>query len=98
EVGRRLALCALAGTYKKPVECFGPTYKSMAVEGSTVRVRFDHASGLAPGGAPLTCFSIAGDDKAFVPAEAKIDGDTIVVRSDKVPAPKAVRFAWGDID
>jgi len=98
EVGHRLALSALAVTYKKSNEFSGPVYKSMQVEGGAVRLTFDHAAGMTPTDKPLTCFTIAGEDKVFVPAEATIDGSTIVVRSAKVPAPAAVRFAWGDAD
>ena len=98
EVGRRLALCALAGTYKRVVEYSGPVYQSMAIEGNAVRLTFDHAAGLAPANGPLTCFTIAGEDRKFVPADAKVEGETIVVRSDQVASPKAVRFAWGDAD
>lgn len=98
EVGRRLALCALSGAYGQKIESSGPVYDSMAVESGRVRLRFDHATGLAPADQPLTCFTIAGRDKRFVPAQAKVDGTTILVWSDQVPAPVAVRFAWGDAD
>jgi len=98
EVGRRLALCALAGTYKREIESSGPVYKSMGTNEGAIWIRFDHGAGLAPADAPLTCFTIAGEDRTFVPAEAKVDGDAVVVRSDAVPSPVAVRFAWGAAD
>ena len=97
EVGRRLALWALAKTYgRADVTYSGPIYKSMAVEGGTIRLRFDFVgSGLmARDGGPLTWFEIAGEDQQFVEAAAKIDGDTIVVSSDAVAFPVAVRFGW----
>ena len=97
EVGRRLALWALAKTYsREDVTYSGPHYKSMAVEGNTIRLSFDFVgSGLmARDEMPLTWFEITGEDKQFVEAKATIDGDTIVVSSDTVAKPVAVRFAW----
>jgi len=97
EVGRRLGLWALAKTYGKDVVYSGPLYKSMAVEGSKIRVAFDHVDGgLVAKGGELTHFTIAGDDGEFVPAKATIDGATIVVHSDQVAQPVAVRFGWRD--
>src|SRR5690606_37308917 len=74
----------------------GPIYKSFAVEGNRIRVRFDHTgSGLAArDDKPLAAFTIAGADGQFVPAVASIDGDTVVVHSDQVAQPTAVRYGW----
>jgi sialate O-acetylesterase len=97
DVGKRLALWALAKTYGRAgLVCSGPLYKSMAVEGDQIRVRFDYVGGglASRDGKPLTWFTIAGEDHKFVDAQAIIDGDTVVVRSDQVPKPVAVRFAW----
>ena len=97
EVGRRLALWALAKTYgREDVTHSGPLYKSMAVEGNTIRLTFDAiGSGLmSRDEKPLTWFEIAGDDKQFVEAQATIDGNTIVVSSDAIANPAAVRFGW----
>ena len=97
EVGRRLALWALAKTYGfDDVVCSGPLYKSMAVEGDRIRISFDHiGSGLATSnGRPPTWFEIAGIDKQFVKAKAKIENNTVVVSSDEVTEPVAVRFGW----
>ncbi|MCX7414554.1 MAG: 9-O-acetylesterase [Planctomycetia bacterium] len=97
DVGKRLALQALHHTYGRAVTCNGPIYRGMAVEGDTVRLSFDHvAGGLIAKNGPLTWFAIAGDDKKFVWADAKIDGETVVVTSSQVPEPVAVRFAWAD--
>ncbi|MCH2367939.1 MAG: chitobiase/beta-hexosaminidase C-terminal domain-containing protein, partial [Planctomycetes bacterium] len=95
EVGRRLALVALAKDYGRDIVYSGPVYKGMKVEGSKVRISFDHTgSGLASrDGKPLSRFEIAGEG-AFVAASAVIDGKTVVVSSDKVKAPSAVRFGW----
>lgn len=96
DVGKRLSLWALAKTYnKKGITYSGPIYKDMKIEGDKIRVSFDYTgSGLMAKGGPLTDFTIAGPDKNFVDATAVIDGDTIVVSSDSVPNPVAVRFAF----
>ena len=97
EVGRRLALWALAKTYgREDVTYSGPLYKSMEVDGNAIRLNFDFVgSGLTSGdGEPLTWFEIAGEDKNFVTATATIEEDTIVVSSDTVSQPVAVRFGW----
>ncbi|MHC4800157.1 MAG: sialate O-acetylesterase, partial [Planctomycetota bacterium] len=95
DVGKRLALWALAGSYGKKLVCSGPIYKSMKVEGNKIILHFDHAGGglVAGGGGPLKGFAIAGADRKFVWADAKVDGDTVVVSSDKVSEPVAVRYA-----
>ncbi len=97
DVGRRLALWALAKDYgRDDVTYSGPLYKSMTVEGNTIRLTFDHVgSGLTSrDDEPLTWFQIAGEDKEFVEANATIDGDTLVVSSDAIANPVAVRFGW----
>ena len=98
EVGRRLALVAEAIAYGKDVTYSGPIYESKSVEGDKIRLRFKHAAGglVARGSSPLKGFEIAGEDRQFVPAEARIEGSTVMVRSDKIPAPVAVRYAWAD--
>lgn len=100
DAGRRLALWALSKTYGRSNLVYsGPLYKSMSVEGNQIRLRFTHTgSGLASlDGNDLTWFTIAGKDKKFVLAEARIDGDTVVVRSKQVAKPVAVRFGWHKI-
>jgi sialate O-acetylesterase len=97
EVGRRLSLWALAKTYgHEGIIYSGPLYKSMTVEDKRIRIRFDHVgSGLTTrDGQPPNWFEIAGDDKNFVKAGARIDGETVLVWSKDVPQPVAVRFAW----
>jgi len=98
EVGRRLALAAQAIAYGKDVVYSGPIYESKTVEGNTIRLRFKHVTGglTAKGGKPLKGFEVASEDRKFVPAQANIEGNTVVVRSDKVPRPVAVRYAWAD--
>jgi sialate O-acetylesterase len=98
DVGRRLALWAMAKVYGKNIVYSGPIYKSMKVEGNKIRLDFDHVGGglIASDGKPLTEFTIAGEDKKFVPAVAEIDGQTVVVHSDAVANPVSVRFGWQD--
>jgi len=95
-VGERLARIALANLYGSKMEFSGPAYESMKIEGRTIRVNFSHLGGglVAQGGGPLKWFEIAGADKKFVSAAAKIDGDSVVVSSPEVTAPVAVRYAW----
>ena len=101
DVGKRLALWALAKTYGKQIVYAGPLYveNSMKIEGSKIRVKFDHVGGglVARNGKPLNWFQIAGADKNFVDAEAIIDGEWVIVSSPKVSKPVAVRFAWDQI-
>jgi len=97
ELGKRLALWALAKDYGKDnIVYSGPLYKSMKVEADKIRISFDHTgSGLtANDSKELTWFTIAGNDKVFHPATAVIDADTVVVSSEQVKEPAAVRFAW----
>jgi sialate O-acetylesterase len=95
EVGRRLALNALAKTYGKKVEYSGPWYRSMKVDGDKIRLSFDHVDGgLVARDGKLAGFAIAGEDHKFVWADAVIDGQTIVVSSPDVSQPAAVRYAW----
>ena len=96
-VGTRLALVAEGIVYRKKVEYRGPMYESMAVEGSRIRIAFKYADGgLSARGGELKMFQIAGENRKFVWADAKIDGDTVLVWSDKVAQPAAVRYAWAD--
>jgi sialate O-acetylesterase len=96
DVGHRLAVWALAKTYDKKVEYSGPLYDSLKVDGNKIRIRFTHAGGLKMKGDKVESVAIAGADRKFVWADAKIEGDTLVVWSDKVPNPVAVRYAWAD--
>jgi len=97
DVGKRLALWALAKTYgRKGFVYSGPLYKTMNAEGNKIRLHFDHAgSGLAVKGDSLSRFLIAGDDKCFFSAKAVIDGKTVLVWSNSVTNPRAVRYGWG---
>ena len=97
DVGLRLALWALATSYdKKDLVYSGPMYKSMKVSGKEIVLTFDHVGGglASRDGKDLDWFEIAGADKKFVQAKAKIVGKTVVVSSDEVAKPAAVRFGW----
>ena len=96
EVGERLALWALAKDYgHKDLVCCGPIYQDMKIEGGKIRLSFDHTgSGLVAKDGNLANFVIAGADKKFVPAQATIENKTIVVSSDTVAEPIAVRYAF----
>jgi sialate O-acetylesterase len=98
EVGRRLALWALAKTYgQEKLVYSGPVFKAMTIEGDKLRLSFDHAdTGLASrDGKPLNWFElIDADEGGFVPAEARIDGSAVVLSAPGVKHPVAMRFAW----
>lgn len=96
-VGRRLASAALAVAHGRDVPYQGPTYRSMQVRDGRAVVTFDHATGgLVARGPALEGFEIAGGDRQFVPARAEIDGGMVIVWSDRVAEPLAVRYAWKD--
>lgn len=98
-VGKRLALWAMAKTYGRNIVYCGPMYKSMKVEDGRIRVSFDYAEGglVCGDGKDLSWFEVAGEDKQFVKASARIEGQTVVVWSEQVTKPVAVRFAWNDL-
>ncbi len=94
-VGDRLALCALAKYYGKNVVYSGPTLESIERLPGSIQLHFAHTDGgLVVKGEKLEEFSIAGDDRKWVWADARIDGDTVVVSSPSVPNPTQVRYAW----
>ncbi|MBK0369281.1 sialate O-acetylesterase [Flavobacterium agrisoli] len=95
-VGYRLGLWARAKTYNESKLVFsGPLYKEMKIQKQQIQLFFDHAdSGLKKEGKEVKEFEIAGDDRVFYPATAKIKGNSVMVSSDKVKKPVAVRFAW----
>ncbi|HUG80732.1 MAG TPA: sialate O-acetylesterase [Bryobacterales bacterium] len=95
DVGHRLALAARAVAYGREVVHSGPVYRQMTIEGSGARLWFDSVGGgLTAHGGELKDFVIAGPDRQFHAAQARIEGDTIVVSSAKVKTPLAVRYAW----
>ena len=96
-VGQRLSLLALAETYGKHQEDSGPLFRRMTVEGSSLRLSFDHVTGgLTIHGDSLAGFAVAGDDHKFQWAIAKLDHGTVLVSSPDVPHPVAVRYGWAN--
>jgi sialate O-acetylesterase len=97
DVGHRLALWAMAKTYGHDIEYSGPIYQSIVIEGNKVRIRFSHAQGLhTSDSGKVKGFSIAGADGKFIWADANIEGNEVVVWSDSVTQPAAVRYGWAD--
>ena len=97
DVGRRLALWALAMDYGKDLVYSGPLYRDQSIEDGKIRIHFNcTGSGLEAKGGPLTHFEIAGADQLYHPAEAVIDGESILVSSPDVSSPVAVRYGWSN--
>ena len=98
DVGKRLALIALAKNYGKTIPFSGPLYQSQIVEGNKIRLTFKHVEGglQAKDGSTLTGFEIAGADKKFYKATATIIGRDVVVTSSDVAKPIAVRYDWAN--
>jgi sialate O-acetylesterase len=98
DVGHRLALLALEKTYGGNVESSGPVFRKMKISGSQAVLTFDHAQDglVSKDDQPLTWFTIAGADGKFIPADAKISGDTVEVSAAGIAKPAAVRFAWDE--
>ncbi|MHC4944385.1 MAG: sialate O-acetylesterase [Planctomycetota bacterium] len=98
DVGKRLGLIARARSYGDPIEYSGPSYRSMKREGEKIRIFFDHVgkSLAVRNGNTLKGFTVAGENRCFRWAEARIDGDTVLVWNDTIDAPCAARYAWAD--
>jgi sialate O-acetylesterase len=98
DVGERLARIALARTYAmKNVVDSGPVFREMRIQGDRIALKFDHAEDLrARDREEISEFTIAGEDRVFHPAVAKITKGNIIVSSPKVDKPVAVRFAWNE--
>lgn len=98
DVGKRLAVWALAETYNQKIEPSGPLYDSFSVKDDKIRVKFKYVGGglKTSDGGPPKGFAIAGADHKFVWAETSVQGDTVIVWSKDVARPVAVRYAWAD--
>ena len=94
-VGHRLALAAEVVSYGAKAEWSGPLFRQVTTEEGAVRVWFDHGAGLTAKGA-LTGFEVAGKDGKFAPAEARIDGGTVMLTSAAVARPVAARYGWSN--
>ncbi len=99
DVGARLGKVALRVAYGRNLVSSGPTYRSHDVQGARVSIAFDNAGGglmTTGAGGSVGAFAIAGDDRQFVRASARIAGNRVEVWSDRVPNPMAVRYAWSN--
>jgi sialate O-acetylesterase len=110
DVSHRLALLARNRVYGEKIVDSGPFFKALKVEGATAWLSFENIGGglviglppeapsrkVAPKASELTGFAIAGEDKVWVRAKARIEGDRIAVSSERVPKPVAVRYGWAD--
>lgn len=97
-ISLRLACWALADTYGRAgLPHISPTYRSMKIEKDGIAISFNDASnGLSSFGKTLAAFEVAGDNKVFYPAKAKITSGGVTVWSDSVSVPVAARYAWKD--
>lgn len=97
DVGLRLALAARAVAYGEQIEYSGPLYRQATPVNNSLQVWFDHVGkGLVAKGGDLRGFEIAGPDAKFVPAEARIEGPSVVVSSSAVSNPAYVRYGWSN--
>jgi sialate O-acetylesterase len=95
EVGERLAMLALKNDYAINTACAGPVYKSMSLSAGTVKLHFDNVGeGLVAKNGKLKEFEIAGKDRRYVKADAKIVNNEVLVSSPSVREPVSVRYCW----
>jgi sialate O-acetylesterase len=96
DVAKRLSLAARAIAYHQDLVSSGPMYEAISIKGDAAVISFKHVGGclVTREGAPVVGFEIAGKDKKYLPAEARIDGATVVVRNKDISEPVAVRYAW----
>ena len=97
DVGRRLAALALGNVYGRPMIASGPLFDRFRIDGNEVRISFKYAQGLKTSdGGRVKGFALAGADHRFVWADARIEGETVIVSSPSISKPVAVRYGWGD--
>jgi len=94
DVGKRLAAIAMKQVYEHKTEDTGLVHGKTTSNGDSLRIRFTSAEGLAFRGLPTPAFTIAGADRKFVPAEARVEGDTVVLSATGVSKPVAARLNW----
>ena len=97
DVGHRLAVWALSNTYHRSVVPSGPLFDSVSIKDDHVEIKFKYATGLKTSdGETPKGFALAGADKKFYWATARVEGDKVIVSSPQVPKPVAVRYGWAD--
>jgi len=99
DVGRRLGLVGRRVAYREPVVSSGPTYRSHSIDGSRVTLTFDHIGGglmTSAADGSVGGFAVAGSDRKFYWAKGRIEGDHVVVSSEHVRQPIALRYAWAN--
>lgn len=96
DVGKRLTLVAKKIAYGKNIVYSGPRYVSMKIDGNKARIKFDQAKGQMFFNGEPKGFAIAGSNRKFIWANARIEGDTVIVWSAKVDRPVAVRYGWAN--
>jgi len=97
-VGERLALAARALSYGETLEYSGPVFQNMKLENERAVISFTHiGKGLMAKDGPLKGFTMAGADGKFVPARAGIEGSNVIVTSESITKPAAVRYAWANV-
>jgi sialate O-acetylesterase len=99
EIGRRLALQARHVVYREDILSHGPVFKRAKVAGSTVKVTFktDGSRLVSSSTNGVHGFALAGADGVYHPVNARIEGDSVIMQSDQVTAPKTVRYAWSGV-
>lgn len=96
DVGKRLALAARRAAYGERAVASAPIFKSLTRRGHELVLSFETSSPLVVRGAKLGGFAVAGTDRRFVWANARLEGGKVIVSSESVAAPVAVRYAWSD--
>ena len=96
DVAERMARGARALSYGEKVEYNGPMFRQATPEGASIRAWFDDATGLSAKGGEVTGFEVAGADRKWAAATAKIEGETIVATSPDVAEPVYVRYGWAN--
>jgi sialate O-acetylesterase len=98
EVGRRLALAALKLVYGRDVIAAGPTFAAAIRDGAAIKIRFTNVAGglTTSDGAPPRGFLIAGADRVWKTADARIEAGTVIVKNAEIAEPVAVRYGWGN--
>ena len=95
DIGKRLANLALNNDYGKKRVCKSPQYKSMKIKGNTIIITFENINSILEiRGNELKGFEIAGNDKLFYPVNGILKGNQVVLKSENIPHPKAIRFGW----